>query len=186
MGRAEIEVRVERPAEPVDESRSGASAAVAAIPSWWDDLLRKGRASSAGCSAGAGLLWRAIAFGCWSMLMNLFRSAGAGAGLLEPRSGVGFGRARLRPGCWSADVALIGRRGEPRDLPAAAFAGGLLGLLTAAFGFAVVQSVEEPWAHGRVRSGAVALFWGPVGALLALASMISHTSPRRTIRRPAP
>jgi FHA domain len=68
------------------------------------------------------------------------------------------------------------RRGDQRDAPAAALAGGLLGLLASALGFAVIQSVEHFLGAWSTRFWAVGLLWGTMGALAALASnyLIPH------------
>jgi len=62
------------------------------------------------------------------------------------------------------------RRSERRDVPAAAFAGGSLGLLAAAVCFAIIQSVEQMLGKWSTSFWAVALLWGTIGALVALAS----------------
>jgi hypothetical protein len=68
------------------------------------------------------------------------------------------------------------RRGEQRDVPAAAFAGGSLGLLAAAVCFAIIQSVERILGTRSTSFWAVMLLWGTIGALVALASnyLIPH------------
>ncbi len=53
----------------------------------------------------------------------------------------------------AAAVLLSLGRGEERDVPAAAFAGGSLGLLAAAVCFAIIQTVERVLAHSRRASG---------------------------------
>ena len=66
-----------------------------------------------------------------------------------------------------AGLGLASRRGEWRDFPAAVFAGGSLGLLAAAFWFAVLQSVERVlgswstsiWAIGFASATCWALCW---------------------------
>ncbi len=66
---------------------------------------------------------------------------------------------------------LVLRRGETRDVPAAAFAGGSLGLLAAAICFAIIQSVEHVLGAWSTSFWAVGLLWGTIGALVALASI---------------
>jgi hypothetical protein len=63
-------------------------------------------------------------------------------------------------------------RGERRDLPAAGFAGGAIGLLAAALFFAVVQSLERVLGTRSSSPWAVGLLWVALGALLALISML--------------
>jgi hypothetical protein len=95
----------------------------------------------------------------------------------------GAGAARLS----SVALALVGagavaasllalRQPEQRDVPAAAFAGGLLGLLAAAVCFAIIQCVERLLGTWSTSFWAVALLWGTIGALVALASnyLIPH------------
>jgi hypothetical protein len=62
------------------------------------------------------------------------------------------------------------RRGEQNDVPAAAFAGGSLGLLAAAVGFALIQTVERVLGTYAASVWAVGLLWGTIGGLVALAS----------------
>ena len=74
-------------------------------------------------------------------------------------------------------VRLASRRGEWRDLPAAGFAGGALGLLAAAVGFAVIQSAERVLGSRSSSFWAVVLLWGAIGALLGLGLDSLDSSP---------
>jgi hypothetical protein len=67
---------------------------------------------------------------------------------------------------------LAKRRGENRDVPAAAFAGGLLGLLAAAVCLAVIQSVERLLGARSGSLWSIGLLWGAIGAVVALASIL--------------
>ncbi len=167
-GTRRVEVRVERPAEQL-VIPAGASAGIVASPAWGGRLL--GKAARLGLVARlAGGCLVAVALRLLVVIMNVIPIGRGTAGLLEPRLvsvSVVLSAAGVLLG-----LALVRGRGEVRDLPAAAFAGAALGLLTAAFWFAAVQSLEKilgSWSHSI---GALVVFWGAVGALCALASMI--------------
>jgi hypothetical protein len=70
-----------------------------------------------------------------------------------------------------AGLWLASQRGEPRDYPAAGFAGGALGLLASALWFALLQSVERVLGSWATSIWAVGLLWGALGTLLALVSL---------------
>ncbi len=78
---------------------------------------------------------------------------------------------------------LARRRGERRDVSAAAFAGGSLGLLAAAICFAIIQSVEHVLGIWSTSVWAVGFLWGTIGALVALASnyLIPHRPATREV-----
>jgi hypothetical protein len=66
----------------------------------------------------------------------------------------------------------LGRRyGDPRDLIAAGFAGGSLGLLLAAVVFAAIRSVERPLGAWAASPWAVLLLWAAIGAVVARLSI---------------
>ena len=62
---------------------------------------------------------------------------------------------------------LARRQGERRDLLSAGFAGGVLGLLTAAVVYAVIRSVERPLGSWSASLWAVGLLWAAIGAVIA-------------------
>jgi hypothetical protein len=167
-GTRRIEVLVERPVEQV-AILDGDAGPVLANPARSGHLLRKVARLRPGVRLAAGVLG-VIALRLLMVLMNLLPIGRGAAGPLEPRL-VSVSVVLIAAGVL-VGFALVRGRGEPRDLPAAAFAGGALGLLTAAFSFAVVQSVERTLGTWSNSIWTLALFWGAVGAFLALASMI--------------
>ena len=100
------------------------------------------------------------------MLITALTAGGRGAWHVEARlSSV----AILMVGAGAAVGArLAARRGEWRDLPAAAFAGAAIGVLAAAVGFAVIQSAERVLGSRSSSFWAVVLLWGAIGALPGL------------------
>ena len=58
-----------------------------------------------------------------------------------------------------------------RDFPAAAFAGGLIGVLAAAVWFAVLQSVEPVLGSWSASIGAIGIASVALGVVLALISL---------------
>ena len=69
-------------------------------------------------------------------------------------------------------VSLGRRQGERGDLLAAGFAGGLLGILTAAVVYAVIRSIELPLGSWSSSLWAVGLLWAVIGAALAGVSIL--------------
>jgi len=172
-GARPIEVRIERPGEPVMIPDSDLREAVSEIPVWGRGLsrrvarLRPGARIAAGCAG-------AIALRLLVALVNLLPLGGAGASLWAPRLS-SFAIALAAAGALAGLRLALGR-GERRDLPAAGFAGAAIGLLTAALWFAVVQSVERVLGTRATSIWALGLLWGAIGALLALVStfLIPH------------
>jgi hypothetical protein len=168
-GTKRIAVRIERPVEQVVVPESAVGASVSAIPQFGQLIsrmvagLRPGARIVLGCLGATAL--RAIV-----VLINVLTTGGQGASPVQARLSsvailmVGVG---VLVGVW-----LASRRGEWRDLPAAGFAGGSLGLLVAAVGFAVIQSAERVLGSRSSSFGAVVLLWGATGALLALVSTV--------------
>jgi hypothetical protein len=74
-------------------------------------------------------------------------------------------------------VLLAMRQGADRDIPAAAFTGGSLGLLAAAICFAIIQTVERILGGYSTSVWAVATLWGVIGVVVALVS--NHLIPHR-------
>ncbi|MFI5456362.1 MAG: FHA domain-containing protein [Isosphaerales bacterium] len=168
-GTRRVEVRIERPDEQVVIPEAGAQAAVSEIPVWGRRLsrslarLRPGVRIAAGCAG-------AIALRLLVLLMNALPIGGAGGPRWEPR--LSSFAIVLAAGGVLAGLRLALVRGERQDMPAAGFAGGAIGLLTAALWFAVVQSVERVLGTRSSSIWALGLFWGAIGALFGLVSTI--------------
>jgi hypothetical protein len=188
-GTRRIEVRIERPTDQVVLPEAGGGAVFSAASAWTKRMSQSmARLSSpvriAACCAGA------VALRLLVLIPNALPFTGAGAALVAPRL-FSFAIVLVAVGVL-AGLALARATGERRDLPAAGFAGGALGLLAAAVWFAAVSSVERAlgsWASSigavallwglveRVLGssassiGAVALLWGLIGALVALATI---------------
>ena len=103
------------------------------------------------------------------MLLNRLPIGVAPTSLTEPRL-VSVGILLAAVGI-IAGSALASRRGDLRDSHSAAFAGGLIGLLSAAVWFAVLQSVEPALGTWSVSVWGVGLASGALGVLLALISL---------------
>jgi len=172
-GSRRVEVRIERPGEPFEFSGAGAGAAGSAIPAWGKSLsrrvarLRPEVRIAAGCAV-------AIALRLLVLLVNVLPIGHGGGSPWEPR--LSSFAIVLAAGGVLAGLRLALRRGERRDLPAAGFAGGAIGLLTAALWFAVIESVERVLGTRSTSIWAVGLLWGAVGGLLAVVStfLIPH------------
>ena len=167
-GTRRVGVRIERPAGQVMISES-ASAAAFASPLWREQLSRAvagvgpGARIAIGCAA-------AVALRVMAMLLNGLPIGNAVANRMEPRL---FSVAIMMVAAGMiAGFVLASRRGEWRDFPAAAFAGGSLGLLAAAFWFAVLQSAERVLGSLSSSVWSVGFVSGMLGALLALISLL--------------
>jgi FHA domain len=164
-----VEVRVERPADPLLTAEPGADFAASEFPIVAKQLGRR--------LAHVGLLARVVvcigaAAGLRLLfaLMNAMPFGGAGSTLAEPRiTSVALITAVV--GVFSG-LILARRRGEPRDLLTAGLAGGVLGLLSSALWFAVMQGAERALGSWSTSIAAVCLLWGAAGAMLALLSTI--------------
>ena len=132
-GTRRIEVRIERPAEPVVIAEAvGASSPAPSL--WRDELGRTVGRMRPGVRIAVGAVGAAAL-----RLLVAFVSGLAGVSG-PPLSSLAI---VLVPAGAVAGLALARRRGEWRDLPAAAFAGGSLGLLGAAFWLAVLVTGER-------------------------------------------
>jgi hypothetical protein len=167
-GAKRIEVRIERPVEQVLIAE-GATGGVTGNPAWGGLLLEKMARLRPGARLAVGSLG-AVGLRLLIVLMNLVPIGRSGSGLLEPRL-VSVSAVMVASGVLVA-LALLRGRGEARDRPAAAFAGGALGLLAAAFWFASIQSAEKTLGAWSNSLPILALFWAAVGALIALLSLI--------------
>jgi hypothetical protein len=166
-GTRRIEVRIERPTEQVVIPDS-AGALAPASPLWKEELGRTvGRVRpitrlAIGCAAAAGL----------RLLVSLFGGVASGDG---SSSAYGPRLASLAIVLVAlgmlAGLVLARRRSEWRDLPAAVFAGGSLGLLAAAIWFALLQSVERTLGSWSNATWAIGVTSGALGVLLALSSL---------------
>ena len=180
-GTRRIGVRIERPAEQVVDPDS-ADIGISASPLWREQLSR----TVAGVGPGAR-----IAIGCagaaalrvMATLLNRLVVGNGPRNLMEPRLasvGMMLVAAGMLVGLW-----LARRRGEWRDVPAAVFAGGSLGLLAAAFWFAVLQSVESVLGSASTSIWAIGFASLALGALVAVVSlwMFPHHSNEPEVAR---
>jgi hypothetical protein len=77
------------------------------------------------------------------------------------------------------------RRGGPRDVPPAAFAGAFTGVLLAVFVVAACRTIEPPLGSGLGSSRvAVSLLWAVLGAALGALSTLLIPPPRRAGESP--
>jgi FHA domain len=166
-GTRRVGVRIERPAEQIVIPESAGGAAFAS-PLWREQLSRTVAKVGPGARIAIGCAG-AVALRVLVMLLNGLPIGNAPANLMEPRlSSVAI---MLVVAGMIAGLGLASRRGERRDFPAAAFAGGSLGLLAAAFWFAVLQSSERVLGSLASSIWSVGFVSGTLGALLALTSL---------------
>ena len=143
--------------------------AVFATPGLWQAQLTRlvaGVGPTARIAMGCGV---AVAMRAFVMLLNKLPIAGTSASMTEPRF-VSVGILLAAVGM-IAGLVMASRRGDSRDLPAAAFAGGLLGLLASAVWFAVLQSIEPALGSWSGSIGAIGLASGALGVLVAMISL---------------
>jgi len=174
-GTKRIAVRIERPVKQVVVPEFAAGASISVIPVLRQQVGRMlaGLWPGARIALGCG---GAIALRVIVMLLNVLTSGGHGGWHVQARLS---SLAILMVGAGVlVGARLTSRRGEWRDLPAAGFAGGALGLLAAAVGFAIIQTTESVLGSWSSSVWAVVLLWGATGALLALVStvLIPHHS----------
>jgi hypothetical protein len=166
-GSRQVEVRIERSDERVVIPEPGS--AVSAIPLWRTSLGRKvsrlgpGVRIAAACAA-------AIILRLLVLLANALPIGRAESPLWEPRL-VSFAVVLVAGGVL-AGIRLALGRGDHRDVPAAGFAGGAIGLLTAAMCFAAVQSLERVLGTRSGSPWAIGLLWAAVGASLGAFSLL--------------
>ena len=172
-GTRRVEVRIERPTEALANAEPAAGAAVQEMPVRARQFgERLGRVSllaravvSGGGAAGARLLLA---------LLSALPIGGAASSVAEPRiAAVAFLTVGLGV-LWG--LILAKRRGEARDLVTGGVAGGLLGLLSSAPLFSLLQCAERVLGSWSTSVAAVCLFWGAAGAVVALLSkfLIPH------------
>jgi FHA domain len=179
-GTRRVEVRVERPPDPLLAAEAGGGAAGLEVPILARELrTRVARVSPlvrlfvcCGVAAGSRLL---VAF------MNAAPLLGSGSRLAEPRiRSVAILTMTAGVLC---GLILAKRRGETRDLLTAGLAGGLLGLLASAPWYSMLQTLERILGPWSTSIAAVCLLWGAVGAVLALGStvFIAHRTQERQV-----
>ena len=181
-GTRRVEVRIERPADALPDAEPAAGLAVQEMPVLARQLRER--------LARVNLLARAVVCGGGAAgfrlvlaLSSALPIGGAGSSVAEP---------------WIAAVALLTvglgvlcglilakRRGERRDLVTAGVAGGLLGLLSSAPLFSLLQCAERVLGPWSTSVAAVSLFWAqPVRSLRCSRSSLFHTA-RKIGRRAA-
>jgi hypothetical protein len=177
-GTRRVEVRIERPAEAALGPEPVAGQAVSELPI----LATKLRTRLAPVSPFV----RAVAIGGGAAalrllfaLMSAVPLGGAASSLAEPRI-ASVALIMVVLGVVSG-LILAKRRGETNDLLTAGSAGGLLGLLSSALWFSMLQSAERVLGSWSTSIAAVCLLWGAAGALLAVLSVIfiPHVQPYR-------
>jgi hypothetical protein len=168
-GTRRVEVRIERPAEATLEPEPVAGRAVLEIPI----LAERLRMRLAPFSPFA----RAVAIGGGAAGLRLLFAlpdavplGGAAGSLGEPRI-TSVALIMVVLGVVSG-LMLAKRRGERNDLLTAGSAGGLMGLLSSALWFSMLQSAERVLGSWSTSIVAVCVLWGAAGALLALVSLI--------------
>ncbi len=172
-GARRIEVRIERPGDPVMIPESHLGGALSEIPLQRASLSRKLAGLRPAVRIAVGCAG-AIAIRLLVALVNLLPIGSGGASIWAPRLS-SFAIVLAAAGALVGLRLALGR-GERRELPAAGFAGAAIGLLIAAVWFAVVESVERVLGTRAASIWSVGLLWGTIGALLALLStfLIPH------------
>ena len=166
-GTRRIGVRIERPAEQVIiPEYAGATSSTS--PLWREQLSRTAARVGLGPRIAIGCAG-AVAVRLAATLLNKLPIGNAAVNLTEPR--LSSMAIILVAVGMIAGLGLASRRGEWRDLPAAVFAGGSLGLLAAAFWFAVIQTTERALGSWTSSILAIGVASGTLGALLALMSL---------------
>ena len=166
-GTRRVGVRVERPGEQI--VIPGSSDAAFAVPAMWRGHLSR-------LVSGVRPVTR-IAIGCvvatalrgMAMVLNALPIGVAPASWAEPR--LASEGALLAAAGIIAGLALASRRGDWRDFPPAAVAGGLLGLLAAAVWFAALRSVEPMLGSLGSSVWAIGFASAVLGAMLAIISL---------------
>jgi hypothetical protein len=166
-GTRRVEVRIERPSDPLMAAEPGARTAVLEVPVFVKQLSTRLAPLSpfvralviGGGAAGLRLLFA---------LTSAVPIGGTASSLTEPRiTSVALITVILGV---LAGLILAKRRGERRDVLTAGLAGGLLGLLSSALWFSILQIAERLLGSWSTSIVTVCLFWGTAGALLGLLS----------------
>jgi hypothetical protein len=178
-GMRRVEVRIERPADLLPEAAEAAGSAVLEMPMVAKELLK--RLERVGLLVRAALCGGGAAgFRLLLVILSAVLPGGAAGRLAEPRIAsvavltVGLGVL--------SGLILAKRRGEARDILAAGLAGGLLGLLTSAPLFSLLESVERILGSWSTSVAAVCLLWGAGGTVVALLSQLFVPHQRRDLQ----
>jgi hypothetical protein len=168
-GTRRVEIRVERPPDPLLAAETGGGAAGLEIPILAREMHRR-LARVSPLSRVAVFGGAAAGFRLLAALLNVVPLFGSGKSLAEPRiASVAF--LTIAAGVFCG-VVLAKRRGESRDLVTAGLAGGLLGLLSSAPWYSMLQTAERILGSWSTSIAAVCLLWGALGAILALVSTV--------------
>jgi FHA domain len=166
-GTRRVGVRVERPGEQIVVP--GSADAFFAAPTHAPGQLGQVIAGVAPVSRIVIGCAVAVALRAMAMLLNKMPLAGASATLTEPRlASVGV---LLAAAGMVAGLMLATRRGDVRDFPVAALAGGLIGVLAGAIWFAVLQTVEPALGSWSNSIGAIGIASAALGVVLASLSL---------------
>jgi hypothetical protein len=154
-----VEVRVEPAAKPeILDHAIGPAGPVGIRPS--EALARLSPGTRFVAAAAAGLMIRGLIAGGDLIPIGSGRPSLAGAALLMAAVG------------GAAAATLAGRRGESRDVPSAAFAGGFAGVLAAAFSVACCRAVEPLFGMTFSSSLAACVLWAVLGGLASVVSLV--------------
>jgi hypothetical protein len=179
-GTRRVEIRVERPPDPLLAAETGDGVAGLEIPLLAREVRRRmARVSPLARVAVCG--GAAAGFRLLAALLNAVPFFDSGKSLAEPRiASVAFLAIAAGVLC---GVILAKRRGESRDLVTAGLAGGLLGLLSSALWFSMLQTAERTLGTWATSVAAVCLLWGALGAVFALVStvFIAYQTPDRQV-----
>jgi hypothetical protein len=169
-GTRRIPVRLERPVGVI-QVPAGDSVVVGLDPLAWSLPLT---GSVAKLSLGRRVTYAsliAVAVRVFVMLVGLIPLGSPGASRVEPRLGaIAFALSAFG---LIAGLTWGARGGDRDDIPSACLAGGLLGFLAAAVGYALIKSGESILGSWSSSLPVVLLFWWLVGAALALLSWIT-------------
>jgi FHA domain len=166
-GTRRISVRIERPSDEVVIPAAGATGRT--VPMWGEQLrqwLAPQKPPARLAYACGGLVLMRL----FLMLTNALPIGTRGDNALAPRLS-SLAVVFVAVGAILA-YRFATRRGDRTDLPAAGFAGGILGLLAAACSFAVVRSGESVLGSWASSFWAVLVLWAALGASTALLSIL--------------
>ncbi len=165
-GTRRVAVRIERPTEDVVVPAAGATGLAVAV---WGEHLKQWLGVRKPLTRAASLCGGLILLRLCLLLVNVLPFGARGEYPLAPRL-LPLTIVLVAVGAtmgWRLALA----HGDRGDLIAAGFAGGVLGLLSAAGWFAVVQTAERVLGAWAASLWAVALLWAAIGALAAVLSI---------------